>query len=258
MNNLPFKMMASLKAAIQSDIDIWQTVVGKAYMIDALKHGDSLYNWSSEGRHALEALEKETSYSSSRHPIKSIDRTVSLLRLLRKETAKCDDYNPMFNHRVNTRIGVNKIMSSHFKTVCFDLDVDPIANLENTGDGMYSRRVMFSVPWGWCKSVERRGVAVIKSGKGKHLVTKIKPTPMPWVDDEGMLAFKCSTIFFKNKRGEAMDGWLVMFKDGSNHAGNPVVDWDGRLALPHAFHQDLRRSVSLLNSRTFRSLSNML
>lgn len=258
MNNLPFKMMASLKAAIRSDIDIWQPVVGKAYMIDALKHGDSLYNWSSEGRHALDVLENDTSYSASRHPIKSIERTVNYLRLLRKETAKRDEYNPMFNHRVATRVGVNNIMYSHFKTVVYDLDIDPIANLENTGDGMYARRVSFSVPWGWSKNVDARGVAVIKSGKGKHLVISVKPRPTPWVEAEGMLAFKCSTIFFKNKRGEAIDGWLVMFKDGSNHAGNPVVDCDGRLALPHAFHQDLRRSVSLLNSRTFRSLSNML
>ena len=81
---------------------------------------------------------------------------------------------------------------------------------------------------------------------------------MPWVEEQGMIVFKCKTIFFRRKHGEEIDGWLVLFSDGTNSAKNPVVGDDGKLRLPHAFHADLRRSVSLLNSRTFRSLSNML
>ena len=257
MNKTTFKYIEALKAKLQSEIDIWTPVVGRQLVLDCLKHGDSKYNWSPEARGVFEAHEADLDYYSARHVSDAIHEAVKIIQRLRKRVSECEEYNPMFNHKVNSRLWANQTMSRQFKTVAYRLNIDPDLTLENASDGPYSR-VTFNIPMSWHRSVYERGLAVIKSGKGKHLVINARPTPMPWVEEQGMVAFKCKTIFFQHKRGNEVDGWLVLFSDGSNSAKNPVVGDDGKLRLPHAFHADLRRSVSLLNSRTFRSLSDML
>ena len=252
MNKTTFKYLEALKAKLQSEIDIWTPVVGKELVRDCLKHGDSKYNWSPEARGVFEAHEADLDYYSARHVSDAIHEAVKIIQRLRKRVSEREEYNPMFNHKVNSRLWANQTMSGQFKTVGYRLSIDPDLALENNG------RVTFNVPMSWHYSVYERGLAVIKSGKGKHLVINARPTPMPWVEEQGMVVFKCKAIFFQHKRGNEVDGWLVLFRDGTNSAKNPVVGDDGKLRLPHAFHADLRRSVSLLNSRTFRSLSDML
>ena len=252
MNKTTFKYLEALKAKLQSEVDIWTPVVGKELVRDCLKHGDSKYNWSPEARGVFEAHEADRDYYSARHVSDAIHETVKIMQRLRKRVSEREEYNPMFGHKVNSRLWANQTMSRQFKTVGYRLGIDPDLALENNS------RVTFNVPMSWHYSVYERGLAVIKSGKGKHLVINARPTPMPWVEQHGMVAFKCKTIFFQHKRGNEVDGWLVLFSDGTNSAKTPVVGDDGKLRLPHAFHADLRRSVSLLNSRTFRSLSDML
>ena len=252
MNKTTFKYLEALKAKLQSEIDIWTPVVGRELIRDCLKHGNSKYDWSPEARGVFEAHEADLDYYSSRHVSDAIHEAVKTMRRLRKTVSEREEYNPMFNHKVNSRLWANHTMSGQFKTTAYMLSVGPDLALEN------DRRVRFNIPMSWHRSVYERGLAVIKSGKGKHLVISARPTPMPWVEEQGMVAFKCKTIFFQHKRGNEVDGWLVLFSDGTNSAKTPVVGDDGKLRLPHAFHTDLRRSVSLLNSRTFRSLSDML
>ena len=258
MNKTTFKYIEALKTKLQSEIDIWTPVVGKELMLDCLKYGDTKYEWSPEGRAAYDVYASELDYHAGRYLAKSFDATLKVLRRLRKTVSEREEYNPMFSHKVNSRIWVNQTMSRQFKSVANTINIDPDLALENQGEADYARRVEFNVPMSWHRSVYERGLAVIKSGKGKHLVISAKPTPMPWVEEQGMIVFKCKTIFFRRKHGEEIDGWLVLFSHGTNSDENPVVGDDGKLRLPHAFHTDLRRSVSLLNSRTFRSLSDML
>ena len=258
MNKTTFKYLEALKAKLQSEIDIWTPVVGKHLVRDCLKHGDSKYNWSPEARGVFEAHEADLDYYSARHVSDAIHEAVKIMRRLRKTVSEREEYNPMFRHKVDSRLWADQTMSRQFKSVSYRLNIDPDLALENQGEADYARRVTFNVPMSWHRGVYQRGLAVIKSGKGKHFVVSVKPTPMPWVEEQGMVAFKCKTIFFRRKHGEEIDGWLVLFSHGTNSDENPVVGDDGKLRLPHAFHADLRRSVSLLNSRTFRSLSDML
>ena len=258
MNKTTFKYIEALKAKLQSEIDIWTPVVGKELMRDCLKYGDTKYEWSPEGRAAYDVYESELDYYAGRYLAKAFGETLGTLRRLRKRVSEREEYNPMFRHKVDSRLWADQTMSRQFKSVSYRLNIDPDLALENHGEADYARRVEFNVPMSWHLSVYQRGLAVIKSGKGKHLVISAKPTPMPWVEEQGMIVFKCKTIFFRRKHGEEIDGWLVLFSHGTNSDENPVVGDDGKLRLPHAFHTDLRRSVSLLNSRTFRSLSDML
>ena len=258
MNKISFEYIDALKAKIQHEVDTWTPIVGKELVRDCLKYGDTKYEWSPEGRAAQERYESELDYYSGRYLPKNIAETKKTLQRLRKRMSECEEYNPMFNHKVSSRMFANNAMTDHFRSVAYRLSIDPDLNLENSGEEEYARRVTFNIPITWHRSVYRRGLAVIKSGKGKHFVVSVTPVAVPWIEEQGMVAFKCKTIFFKRRHGEAVDGWLTLFQDGSNSGDNPVVDDDGKLKLPHAFHDDLRRSVSLLNSRTFRSLSNML
>ena len=259
MNKTTFKYIEALKAKLQSEIDIWTPVVGKEFIRDCLKHGDSKYNWSPEARSVYEAHQADLDdYYSGRYLSEALYETAKTIQKLRKRVSQRKEYNPMFNHKVCSSQWANHTVCEQFKSIKYRLNIDPDLALENRGESEYARRVEFNIPMSWHRSVYERGLAVIKSGKGKHLVISARPTPMPWVEEQGMIVFKCKTIFFKHRHGEEIDGWLVLFSHGTNSAKTPVVGDDGKLRLPHAFHADLRRSVSLLNSRTFRSLSDML
>ena len=164
MNKTTFKYLEALKAKLQSEVDIWTPVVGKELVRDCLKHGDSKYNWSPEARGVFEAHEADLDYYSARHVSDAIHETVKIMQRLRKRVSEREEYNPMFGHKVNSRLWANQTMSRQFKTVGYRLGIDPDLALENNG------RVTFNVPMSWHYSVYERGLAVIKSGKGKHLV----------------------------------------------------------------------------------------
>ena len=258
------KHLEFLRAEIEDTAKRWspymdRTTAGKMA-------GDGRYSYSH--RHVTEELDErlsqlcggsKDSFWAIGHHLDSMGDAIKKIRNIRRGHPTDVQYEPLRKHRDKTEAVFANAISRCFPRAATRIrNGQPHAETENPGK-KYSARHYVSVPISWYRSVGTKGIAMVKAGDGIRCVIYARQNNVDWVTDEKMVCFNVTTFSIKHNKSTVEDGWLVVHEDTLLSEFEPLMDWGERtVAKPHAYNVNLRKAVSLLKSRTFNRLVDML
>jgi hypothetical protein len=258
------KHLEFLRAEIDDTAKRWSPYMDRATA--GKMAGDGRYSYSH--RHVTDEMEEllsglcggsKDSFWAIGHHLDSMGDAIKKIRNIRRGHPSDVEYEPMREHREKSATMFDYISGRCFPRANIKARTGGVhAETENPGN-KYSARHYVSVGIGWYRSVGSKGIGMIRAGDGIRCVLYARQNDVGWVADEKMVCFNVTTLSIKHNKSTVEDGWLVVHEDTLLSEHDPLMYYGDRtVAKPHAYNANLRKAVSLLKSRTFNRLVDML